>query len=198
MKVKQYTLDDRVWFTSDSHYHHQAILQYCQRPFSNIEEMDEALINNWNATVGPDDTVYHLGDFVFGGAQLIRKYRERLNGKIHLILGNHDLRNIKDSVRDCFEEIIFQKNIKMEGDKIYDVVMNHYPFLSFPGLYHSDHIQLFGHVHSRPNNTGLDADRLHLLKNQYDVGVDNNFYKPVSFKEICQQLQLSQKTTFIQ
>ena len=86
------------------------------------------------------------------------KTLDRLNGKIYLILGNHDLKQ-----------------------KIY---LNHYPFLCFDGGY-KDVWQLFGHVHTRQNNTGIDAARLqYLYPTQYDVGVDNNNFTPVSFEQV--------------
>ena len=68
MKVK-YTKEEaeHLFFTSDTHFDHKNIIRYCNRPFSSIEEMNNFLIKRWNATVGPDDTVFHLGDVTFGG-----------------------------------------------------------------------------------------------------------------------------------
>ena len=54
---------DKVFFTSDTHFNHTNIIQYCQRPFKSTDEMNEAMIDNWNSVVGEDDTVFHLGDF---------------------------------------------------------------------------------------------------------------------------------------
>jgi calcineurin-like phosphoesterase family protein len=54
-----------IWFTSDTHFSHNNIIRYCNRPFSNVEEMDEVLINNWNNKVKQNDDVYHLGDIIF-------------------------------------------------------------------------------------------------------------------------------------
>lgn len=79
-----------TWFTSDTHFGHKNILQYEKeaRPFSSVEEMNEVLIERWNSVVRNKDTVYHLGDFCFGRQNLA--IAERLNGKKHLVLGNHD------------------------------------------------------------------------------------------------------------
>ena len=60
---------DKVFFTSDTHFNHANIIKFCERPFGSIEEMNEALIANWNRVVGKDDIVFHLGDFCFGGSE---------------------------------------------------------------------------------------------------------------------------------
>lgn len=79
-----------IWFTSDTHFDHANIIEFCGRPFANVEEMNETMVAKWNARVKPEDEVYHLGDFAMGPATNIGKFRERLNGEIILIRGNHD------------------------------------------------------------------------------------------------------------
>lgn len=182
---------EKVFLTSDTHFHHANILKYCNRPFATVEEMNEAIINNWNSVVGEDDHVYHLGDFCFGGVGKLNSIimpdengKKKLNGHIHLILGNHDPDRIsKSDYSDFFEEITYQKYLILDG---WSVFLNHFPFLDFSNNYDTKVIQLHGHIHSSPNNTGtLNNERYKVLKwNQYDVGVDNNNYKPVSWKEV--------------
>jgi hypothetical protein len=70
------------WYTSDHHFGHKNIIAHNSRPFASVEEMDEALIARWNSVVGPDDVVYHLGDFSFGPQAY---YLPRLNGEKHLV-----------------------------------------------------------------------------------------------------------------
>ena len=172
---------DGLFFTSDTHFNHINILDYCQRPFANIEEMNETLIGNWNRVVGKNDIVFHLGDFSFGGAAYWNNILDQLNGKIYLVLGNHDLRNIRPSVLSRFERVAMQMYIEVEEQPIY---LNHNPFLCYGGSY-DNFWQLFGHVHTRKNNTGQDAPRLKMLfPTQYDVGVDANNYTPVSFRQV--------------
>ena len=79
-----------VYFTSDTHFGHEAIIRLTKRPFSSVEEMDAVLVDGWNTTVSPEDTVYHLGDFAHRNSRSAAHYRNLLNGTIHLILGNHD------------------------------------------------------------------------------------------------------------
>ena len=172
---------DKVYFTADTHFNHANIIKFCDRPFNDVEQMNETLINNWNGIVSKDDTVFHLGDFCLGGAAEWTKLLDRLNGKIYLILGNHDLKNIRQGFIQLFEHVSMQMFITVDKQKMY---LSHYPFLCFEGGY-KEVWQLFGHVHTRKNNTGIDAERLqYLYPTQYDVGVDNNDFKPVSFEEV--------------
>ena len=174
-----------IFFTSDSHYGHSNIIWMCKRPYTNVEEMNRKLIENWNNVVKPDDLVFHLGDFAFGGQPLWRSIIEQLNGNIILIKGNHDDRNLKNGCKVLFDGVYDQVKFYIENRCIY---LNHYPFLCYGGSYRSEEdavFQLFGHVHSGPNSTGLDNDRLKMLfPYQYDVGVDNNNYTPVSWEQI--------------
>ena len=171
----------KVFFTSDTHFNHGNIIEYCQRPFKNVDAMNEKIINNWNSVVGEDDIVFHLGDFCLGGSAEWNKVLDRLNGHIYLTYGNHDLKNIRQGVSDRFEYVGMQMRIEIGKQKIY---LNHYPFLCFEGGY-KDMWQLFGHVHTRKNNTGVDAGRLqYLYPTQYDVGVDNNDFTPVSYEQV--------------
>ena len=172
----------KVFFTSDTHFNHANIINFCNRPFKSVEEMNEVLIVNWNSVVGMDDTVFHLGDFCLGGAAEWTKLLDRLNGKIHLIVGNHDLKNLRQGFCERFEEVVMQRHIVIDKQSIY---LNRYPFLCFSGSYKPDVWQLFGHVHTRTNNTGIDATRLqYLYPTQYDVGVDNNNFTPVSYEQV--------------
>lgn len=184
----------RVFFTADSHFNHANIIDYCNRPFDNVEQMDEVLINNWNRVVGSDDVVFYLGDFCLGGSMVWTKILDRLNGRIYLILGNHDLRNLRRNVACRFESVALQMMVELEEQKI---LLNHYPFLCYDGA--DDGVwQLFGHVHSGSSSIGSDLFRLDMLyPSQYDLGVDNNAYSPVSFIQvkhiITKQIQMSKQ-----
>ena len=179
------TTQTKVFFTSDTHFGHSNIIKYCQRPFNSAEHMDEVLISNWNEVVSPKDIVFHLGDFCFGSDKEWIKILQRLNGTKYLILGNHDLKKIANSnqIKDYFADINMQMRVVVDKQKM---LLNHYPFLCFEGGYQNVW-QLFGHVHSSKHSTGLDKERLvHLFPTQYDVGVDNNNYRPVSFSQVSQ------------
>lgn len=178
------TKDQNIFFTSDTHFWHENIIKYTNRPFKTIEEMNDVLINNWNSVVSKDDIVFHLGDFCFCGSEKIKELMDKLNGKIYLVMGNHDWKTIKDGQRSRFEGVYQQMSIRVDGQPIY---LNHFPFLCFAGAWRGEKAtwQLFGHVHTSPyTKTGLDISRLvNLLPTQYDVGVDNNNFTPVSFEK---------------
>lgn len=178
---------DSVWFTADTHFFHDNIIRFCNRPFRDASEMNEVLISRWNATVPDDGIVFHLGDFCLGNPTEWNSILYRLNGKIYLILGNHDFRSIREGFMSRFELVTQQMTVRVGGQS---VILNHCPLLCYGGAYR-DVWQLFGHVHSGPRSmTGLDVPRLrHLFPLQYDVGVDNNDYRPVSFAEVKAKIE---------
>ena len=85
MIIEKYDKDN-IYFTSDTHFRHSRIIELCNRPFGDVEEMNEVMIANWNRVVGKDDIIFHLGDFCFGGSEVWNSILDRLNGKIYLIL----------------------------------------------------------------------------------------------------------------
>ncbi len=172
---------DRIFFTSDTHFHHAKVIDYCNRPFKDVEQMNDTLIANWNRVVGRDDVIFHLGDFSFGGAAKWSEILDLLNGKIYLIIGNHDAKRIPQTIIPRFEDVSLQMLIEVCKQKI---CLNHNPFLCYSGSY-TNVWQLFGHVHSGPYHVNKDTARLKMLfPRQYDVGVDNNNYTPVSFSQV--------------
>ena len=178
---------DNVWFTSDTHFCHGNILRFCRRPFENVDQMDEELIRRWNEKVPPDGVIFHLGDFCYGKSYRWNEILDSLNGRKYLILGNHDIKRLKEPSVSRFEHVSMQMYIKVGDQKI---ILNHSPLLCYGGAYR-DIWQLFGHVHSGPNsNTGIDIPRLKMLfPMQYDVGVDNNDLAPVSFLEVKEKIE---------
>lgn len=178
---------DNVWFTSDTHFGHEKIIKYSGRPFANASEMNEELIRRWRETVPEDGIVFHLGDFAYGGSRQWNDILCALPGRKYLILGNHDLGCIRHGAMSRFEMVTHQLYIRVGGQEI---ILNHNPFLCYGGAYR-DVWQLFGHVHSGPlSKTGLDLPRLKMLfPLQYDVGVDNNDFRPVSFAEVKAKIE---------
>ena len=178
---------EKLWFTSDTHFGHENIIRFCNRPFKNAAEMNAELIRRWNQTVPEDGIVFHLGDFAYGNASLWNDILSQLHGTKYLILGNHDMKGMRQGYMRWFQEISQQMTIRVGGQRI---VLNHNPFLCYGGSYR-DVWQLFGHVHSGPaSHTGLDHPRLNMLfPLQYDVGVDNNDYRPISFAEVKAKIE---------
>ena len=149
----------RVFFTSDTHFNHTNIIRFCNRPFKDVAHMNETIIANWNSVVGPDDIIFHLGDFCLGDSAEWINVLNRLNGKIYLIAGNHDIKNLRQNYTKYFEQITMQMHIEVDKQKIY---LSHCPFLCYGGVYR-DTWQLFGHVHTSRHNTGKDVPRWKML-----------------------------------
>lgn len=189
MKTKYNSTEDKLFFTSDTHWGHSNIIRFCNRPYESVEEMNEKLIENWNNVVPEDGIVFHLGDFAFGGYPLWKSVCERLNGKKHLIVGNHDMKNLRAGAEALFDSVNIQLQLNIDGRAVY---LNHYPFLCYGGAWrNADNAvwQLFGHVHSGPDSAGKDSDRLnHMFPYQYDVGVDNNNYAPISWTTVQEKI----------
>ena len=187
LKIDYNPEKQNIFFTSDLHFGHRNIINFCERPFKSVEEMDETLIKNWNSVVKPEDIIFNLGDFAFAPNYRWQELISRLNGEQYLILGNHDLtRWPGDKTMKLFRKVEQQKILKIEGKT---VILNHYPFLCYAGTYYSPEravYNLHGHVHQNPyNTTGKDNERLsYRFPYQYDVGVDNNNFTPVSWEQI--------------
>ena len=187
----RYKDGSKIYLTSDNHFSHQHIIKFCDRPFNNVEEMNQKLIENWNNKVPTDGLVFHLGDFAWGGGyEAWKKIRDQLNGNIILIKGNHELKNLPQKGEELFEYVTWQMLVEIEGRKIW---LNHFPFLCYSGVYRDQKglvYQAYGHCHSGPNKTGKDLPRLiHTFPTQYDVGVDNNNYEPISWYELNEKIQ---------
>lgn len=154
--------------------------------------MDYKLIEAWNKKVPTDGLVFHLGDFAWGGYEFWKKIREQLNGDIILIKGNHDQKNMSTTAeQELFKHVTWQMLIEVEGRKLW---LNHFPFLCYAGVYREPKklvYSLYGHVHSGPDKKGQDLPRLvYTYPMQYDVGVDNNNYEPISWEELNTKIQL--------
>ena len=166
-----------IWFTADHHFGHNNIIRYCSRPFDNVREMNKALILAWNYNVGPRDTVYHLGDFALLRKERVDAILDQLNGRIHLIRGNHD-RSLKSAQLKRFESVHVRLETKIDGQEI---TMSHYPMLTWRKA-HYGAFMLHGHSHgSCKENYSLTAKRM-------DVGVDCNNYYPFHIDQVVEHM----------
>lgn len=168
----------KTWFTSDTHYGHRNIIKYCNRPFANVDEMNEAMISNWNSVVGVNDHVYHIGDVTFekdkakGAAML-----SRLRGKKFIVWGNHD-RGMQDVITDAgFTDCgsMHTVHIELEGAKYQRAVLCHYAMRVWDRSHFGDW-NLYGHSH------GTLLDDPHSLG--CDVGVDAWNFTPVNMDQL--------------
>ena len=165
-----------LWFTADTHFGHTNIMRYCHRPFDNVGDMDDEIIERWNKVVKPGDAVYHLGDFAFTrSAKEAGLIARTLNGQIHLILGNHDRSAVRKAAG--FAWMGDYKYIHV-GD--ITIVMFHFPLRTW----HKSH---FGSWHLYGHHHGSLDERLGVPS--FDVGVDVWNFTPVSFKQVEEQMK---------
>lgn len=148
-----------LFFTSDTHDYHKNIFKFSPntRRGSNVEEMRQLLIDQWNSQVSPHDTVYHLGDLSFAKSSSVIEYISQLNGHIHLIRGNHDTW-LNQETAVFFDSVSDIKQIKVGKQKIF---MCHYPIYDWKDMRHGSY-HLHGHTHG---HTPIEG-RI------FDVGVD--------------------------
>lgn len=188
------------FFTSDTHFGHARIVELSNRPFTDVDEMDEALISRWNEVVSPEDTVYHLGDVALGKIADSLPLVARLNGYKIMVTGNHDRTFSENKVahrerflplyREVFQEVYDEAGtvITLSGSGI-EAVLSHFPYGEV------DHTQEARYLASRPVDNGQllihghthSTDRLTYSKAgtaMVHVGVDAWNYCPVSEDEI--------------
>lgn len=127
-----------LWFTSDLHLGHKNVIKFCDRPFADVKEMSEKIIENWNNIVNDDDIVFILGDvFWFNDSQTIKKILNRLKGIIYIIPGNHDDFSSYHRVDDprfilCNDivQVFLETEDKRFDKKITELWLSHYPMMT--------------------------------------------------------------------
>ncbi|TXT67526.1 MAG: hypothetical protein BAJALOKI1v1_70017 [Promethearchaeota archaeon] len=158
------------WFTADFHLSHKNIIKYCNRPFRGVEEMDKVLLDNLEKLVKPGDTLYYLGDLTFKDT-IAEDFFERFQDReIHYIIGNHDSQRVLNLAREYCSSVAHLKDIKLHGQSI---TLCHYAMRVW-NKSHFNSWQLYGHSHAKLKPVGK----------QYDIGVDNNEYRPILFEEV--------------
>jgi len=175
MKLKlEHTEQSKVWLTADLHLGHHKIIQYCNRPFQGLQEMNETLIANWNDVVADDDFVICAGDFAFKDDRKLTHFVARLNGKIILVYGNHDNQKRGGLFYKACD--LLDLTVKDEiMSKTHFMVVSHYCLRTW-NRSHFNSWHLYGHSHG-----GLPP-----IGKSWDVGVDNNEYAPISFERVCE------------
>ncbi len=186
-----------IFFTSDLHFFHANVIKYCARPYSSVEEMNEMLVKNWNEVVGPEDTVYCLGDFSMA-FRPVETFTARLNGKKFLVPGNHDFchsyhkKSRTEEKRKIwlksYEDLgwtVLPEQTTLEIPGVATVNMCHHPYHLVANENYEDKYErwrpkddgrwlLCGHVHEKWKVVGR----------MINVGVDQWDYKPVALTEI--------------
>lgn len=159
----------KTFFTSDQHFGHSKIIEYCNRPYKSVHEMNNCLVANHNKVVGKEDTVYHLGDFAFRDH---KNFLSQLNGKHYLIKGNHEGKDWRDA------GFIWVKDVAMVRVGDQDIFLSHYAHRTWNRAHHGV-FHAYGHDHGNCPDHGRSCD----------VGVDAWGYMPVQFEQLVERFK---------
>ena len=150
----------KIFVISDTHFNHKNIIKYANRPFKNIEEMNEEIIKRWNNKVGNGDVVIHLGDFGMGSAKEITEIKNKLNGTIILLKGNHDYKAIKEA-----GFLLARGSLEVE-----DMIFSHSPLSKkeIPKGFTNIH----GHIHEKESFNGVN------------ISIEKTNYEPLELEKL--------------
>lgn len=150
------------YYISDLHFFHKGLLDRMdKRGFSSVEEMNEYMIKQWNSRVRKNDEVIILGDLSFGNAKETNEAIKRLNGRLHLLIGNHDHSLLKNKEFDQSRFVWIKDYAELNDDKR-KVILSHYPIVCYNGQFRKDKngnattYMLYGHVHLTQDNVPLE------------------------------------------
>ena len=170
-----------IFYTADLHFGHVNAIKYDGRPFKTVDEMNDQMIQRWNARVKDSDKVYILGDFSMHNTDLTKEILEQLHGKKYLIRGNHD----DIDMRSLFDGFWDYKKINDNGRNI---ILSHYFMPSYEGV-HKDSIMLHGHTHNS-DAARIEENIKTMYKKQnmpckaFNVGCMYFNYTPATLDEI--------------
>ncbi len=182
---------DRVWVTADHHFGHENIIGFCNRPVSDVGEMDKMLIDNWNEVVAPTDLVIHLGDFTLGGVTQAQEYFAQLNGTICVMeySWHHDKRWVKTHLqlksKSGANVKLFPPMVVLEVPKLGDgtyplaITLCHYPMAVWDRKHHGAW-HLHGHSHGKYRPPHQDD----LGYACQDIGVDCCDFRPLNLAQV--------------
>jgi calcineurin-like phosphoesterase family protein len=171
---------NNLFFAADLHFGHRGILTFGSRPFTSVKEMDATIIERWNQTVPENGVVFLLGDVSFSGdvSQILA-----LNGKIHLVRGNHDKNDFVNKLlrHHIIAEVYDLLHITVENDEepAQDIVLCHYPLYEWNKCHYGSW-HLHGHTHG---NLPVSLYR------RKDVGIDCNDLKPISYWALKEKMK---------
>lgn len=179
---------DNIYFSSDLHLGHNREFVVDERGFESVEDHDAAIVNNWNSTVDKSDEVYLLGDLMLGDVENGLRLLKTLNGKIHIVRGNHDTDEKIKRYLECenVQEVIDAKFLRYGSITFY---LSHFPTLvSHEKLKKMKNavVNLYGHTHQKDNFYKLNDDPHPYM---YHVGLDSHNLYPVMLDSIIEEVR---------
>ncbi|MCQ2772560.1 MAG: metallophosphoesterase family protein [Bacilli bacterium] len=186
-----------IYYISDIHFNDQRIFDKCNRPFRDLNDFKEAMIKNWNAKVGEQDDIYVLGDIAEDSDSSSLEVFRLLNGKKHLIVGNHDT-NLLEAIKESaiFESIDYISLINDSGRK---VCICHYPLMDWME-FNRNGMLVYGHIHNKTASNGAAYAQIkdyYKDKPAYNCGVDVTGYKPVTLDEMIELKEANKDEPYI-
>ena len=165
----------KTFLISDTHFMHSNILKYCNRPFKDVEEINQYIIKRLNSIIKKNDIVYHLGDFAFGNLDYISDIVLKLNGRIRLILGNHDSYNPN-------------KYIECGFDRVYDkpIIYSDYFILSHRPIEWIDETGVFANIYGHIHN---DSRYQWVTARSFNVSADVLNFTPIEFNKVVEMMK---------
>lgn len=166
-----------IYVSADHHFNHENIIKICNRPFSNVEQMNAELIRLWNSIVNSNDIVFYLGDFGFGRKENLKEICSKLNGKKILVRGNHDKRQNNSALRYIGFDDIF------DSIELGKILLTHKPIIDVDrGI-----INIHGHIH----NAKTSLIKGYKSKNHLCVSVECTDFKPISIDFIRKKYKIN-------
>jgi calcineurin-like phosphoesterase family protein len=176
-------LSKDIWLISDTHFFHSNILKFTDENgelirgnrFTDVDDMNQQMLENWNSVVKPGDKVYHLGDVMMGDKEEFKKYWSKLNGKKNLIVGNHD------DIKWMAQKELFSKIYMWRMFAEFGLLLTHVP-IHQSGLRRgapTDEtapmlLNIHGHIHQNPSPT----------EHHRCVCVEHINYTPINIEEL--------------
>lgn len=163
-----------TFFIGDTHFGHSDVINFENRPFADVNEMDKSLIHNWNAVVSDKDRVFMIGDFSFYAEEKTKEICLNLKGHKILIKGNHDT-NSEEFYRDCGFESVYS----------YPIIINQFWIISHEPIYlnkNMPYANIYGHVHG--NEIYKDAS-----SHSFCACVERINYTPIAWHEIKEKMK---------
>lgn len=181
----------KIYFISDLHFGHKDVIAFDRRPFKDVEEMEAELIRKWNAKVSRDDHVFVIGD-MFGGVTTAHagEIVQSLNGKIHLIRGNHDPRG--QIFESLFEDVAAYREIQVQVRGVRQRVIMRHRLLPFFRGHDEGAVMLYGHTHNSIVARGEGqcirfVNWLGIPFHAFNVGACRLDYEPKTLEEILEK-----------
>lgn len=171
----------KIYFIADTHFNHEKVIAYENRPFNSVEEMNNTLISNWNSVVNKDDRVFVLGDFMFHPNKNLYEIVHKLRGNKILVMGNHDSSSVQAYLAGGFKEVYR-----------YPIIFDSYFILSHEPMYSNKNMpyaNIFGHVHG-------DRKYADYTSQSICVSVERSHmnYTPITFERVKELMQSTQDT----